>query len=224
MKGYILNTILVIAGTITGLFIGKRIDERIKTAVFNALGLITLFVGFKMALSCKDIVPVVFSVVLGTFVGTMAKIEEGVTKLLVGLNERFSQGKASIEGFIAASILFCVGSMTIIGSIKDGLYGDSTLIKTKSVMDGFASVILASRYGMSVMYAAVTVFVIQGALTVFSGTLYFLASQKMMGFIDGVGGIMVLGIGLNLLNLKSLKTMNMLPSLIIVILYGLWSG
>jgi uncharacterized membrane protein YqgA involved in biofilm formation len=114
--------------------------------------------------------------------------------------------------------------MTIIGSLKDGLYHDGTLIRTKSVMDGFASFILASRYGPPVAFSAATVLVIQGALTIFSGSLTFLTTQRIMNNIDGVGGIIVLAIGLNLLKLKALKTIDMLPGIILIVLYGLWVG
>jgi hypothetical protein len=98
------------------------------------------------------------------------------------------------------------------------------LIKTKSVMDGFASFILASRYGPSVALSAITVLVVQGILTIFSGALTFLATERMMNNIDGVGGIIVLAIGLNLLKLKTIKTIDMLPSLALIVLYGLWVG
>lgn len=222
MKGYIINTILVIAGSMTGILVGKRVNEEIKRAVFNALGLFTLFMGLKMAFSCRDIIPVVFCLVLGTFAGSLLRIEEFVSSSLENLSTRFSGNSTNLEGFIAATTLFCVGSMTIIGSIKDGLYNDAALIKTKSVMDGFASIILSSRYGISVIYSSVSVFLIQGFLTLFSNHLTVLSSSKMMEFIDGTGGIIVLGIALNLLSLKQIKTLNMLPSLLFIILYGLW--
>lgn len=222
MKGYLLNTLLVLSGSVVGIFIGKKINEDIKTSVFNALGLFTLFIGLKMTLSCTDIIPVVFCIVIGTFIGTALRIEEFTSSVLENLNGKISNGKTNLDGFIAATTLFCVGSMTIIGSIKDGLYNDATLIKTKSVMDGFASIILSSKYGISVIYSAMSVFIIQGGLTLFSKYLTPLSSTKMMAYIDGVGGIIVLGIAVNLLNIKTIKTLNMLPSLIIIILYGLW--
>jgi len=221
MKGYILNSIFVLVGSFIGLFLGRHINEKIKNSVFNALGLFTFFIGIKIALSCKDIIPVVFCIVLGTFLGSFFNIEENLSLFLEKLNKKISSSKGNIEGFITASTLFCVGSMTIIGSIKDGLYNDALLIKTKSVMDGFASIILSSKYGVSVVYSVASVFIIQGVLTMFSTQLTVLASNKMMEYIDGVGGILVLGIAFNLLNLKEIKTLNMLPSLIFIIMYGL---
>jgi len=224
MKGYLFNSLLVAIGSALGLLAGKNISERIKESVFSVLGLVTMYVGMRMSMNGSDIIPIVFALALGTFIGGIARIEDRVHNALNGLNRSYLAGRFDIEGFLIASTLFCVGSMTIIGSLKDGLYNDATLIRTKSVMDGFASFIIASRYGPSVFFSAITVLVVQGALTVFSGALTFLTTQRMMNNIDGVGGIIVLAIGLNLLKLKTIKTIDMLPGLALIVLYGLWAG
>jgi len=222
MKGYVFNSLLVAGGSALGLVAGNKVGETTKETVFSVLGLVTLYVGIKMSLNGRDVIPMVFALVLGTFAGSFLMIEERLQNALNGLNESYLAGRYNIEGFLVASTLFCVGSMTIIGSLKDGLSNDGALIKTKSVMDGFASFILASRYGPSVAFSAVTVLLIQGALTVFSGSLSFLATERMMNNIDGVGGIIVMAIGLNLLKLKTIKTIDMLPGLALIVLYGLW--
>ncbi len=222
MKGYVFNSVLVAGGSMLGLLAGKRIRENAKDAVFNVLGLVTAFVGLKMGLNGCDVIPIIFCLVLGSFAGTILRLEDRVNDRLNGLNSSYFSGKYDTDGFLVASTLFCVGSMTIIGSLKDGLYNDGTLIKTKSVMDGFAALLLASRYGRSVSLSAITVFLVQGGLTLFSGYLTFLTSQRMMNDIDGVGGIIVLAIGLNLLKVKNIKTIDMLPSLVLIVLYGLW--
>ena len=224
MKGYIFNSILVAGGSALGLLAGKRVPEDIKEAVFSVLGLVTVFVGIKMCIGENDIIPMVFALVLGTLCGSALQLENRVHHVLNRLNESYLSGRYDIEGFLVASTLFCVGSMTIIGSLKDGLYHDGTLIRTKSVMDGFASFILASHYGPSVAFSAITVLIIQGVLTIFSGSLTFLTTQRIMNNIDGIGGIIVIAIGLNLLKLKTMKTIDMLPGLILIALYGLWVG
>lgn len=224
MKGYLFNSLLVVFGSVLGLLAGKKIRDEVKEKIFIVLGLVTGFVGIKMSLQGSDIIPMVFALVLGTFAGSIMKLEDRLHGNLSRLNSTYLSGKYDIEGFLVASTLFCVGSMTIIGSLKDGLYNDGMLIKTKSVMDGFASFILASRYGPSVALSAITVLVVQGILTIFSGALTFLATERMMNNIDGVGGIIVLAIGLNLLKLKTIKTIDMLPSLALIVLYGLWVG
>jgi uncharacterized protein len=224
MKGYLFNSLLVITGSVLGLLAGKKIHDDVKETVFIVLGMVTAFVGIKMSLQGSDIIPMVFALVLGTFAGSVLKLEDRLHSNLNRLNASYLSGKYDIEGFLVASTLFCVGSMTIIGSLKDGLYNDGTLIKTKSVMDSFASFILASRYGPSVALSAITVLVVQGILTIFSGALTFLATERMMHNIDGVGGIIVLAIGFNLLKLKTIKTIDMLPGLVLIVLYGLWVG
>jgi len=222
MKGYLFNSLLVISGSVLGLLVGRKIHDNVKEEVFNVLGMVTAFVGIKLSLNGSDIVPIVFTLVLGCFAGSALRLEDRLHGQLNRLNESYLSGKYDIEGFLTASTLFCVGSMTIIGSLKDGLYNDGTLIKTKSVLDGFASFVLASHYGPSVAFSAVTVLVIQGALTIFSGSLTFLTAPRMMNNIDGVGGIIILAIGLNLLKLKTIKTIDMLPSIILIMLYGIW--
>lgn len=221
MKGYMFNSILVAGGSVVGLLAGGRLHENVKDAVFTVLGLVTLFVGLRMGLNGQDVIPIVFCLVLGTLAGSALGLEDRVNEALNKLSDSCLPGKYDAKGFITASTLFCVGSMTIIGSLKDGLSDDGTLIKTKSVMDGFASALLASRYGPSVLFSALTVLVVQGGLTIFSGSLTFLTAQRMMNNIDGVGGIIVLAIGLNLLKLKSAKTLDMLPALVLIVVYGM---
>jgi len=222
MKGYVLNTFLVFIGSVAGIFAGKKIPGSLKERTFDILGLITLYIGFKMSLNAPNIIYVVISLVAGTLIGSLLQLEERTYEFLNNLNKRYFSEKKGIEGFIVASTLFCVGSMTILGSIKDGLYNDSVLIKTKSIMDCFASLILASQYGVSVIFSAITVFIVQGGLTLFSKYLTFLLSTIMMGYLDGIGGFIILSIGLNLLKLKEIKTLNMLPSLIIIVLLLKW--
>lgn len=224
MKGYLFNTLLVTGGSLLGLFAGRKINDRVKDEVFNVLGMVTVFVGLKMSLNGNDIIPIVFALVIGTFLGSALRLEDRLHGALNNLNNTYLSGKYDIEGFLVASTLFCVGSMTIIGSLKDGLYNDATLIKTKSVLDGFASFVLASRLGPSVAFSAITVLVIQGLLTYSSASLTMLTSPWMMSNIDGVGGIIILAIGLNLLKLKSIKTIDMLPAILLVVLYGIWVG
>lgn len=222
MKGFIFNSLLVIAGSAVGFISGNRINDDVQDSVIAVLGLITLFVGIKMGLACSNVIPVVICLTLGTVAGSLLDIEGRVADLLNNLKGAYFSDKSAFEGFIIASALFCVSSMTIIGSIKDGLYNDAMLIKTKSVMDGFTAILLTAKYGVSVAFSAVTVFVFQGLLTLSAKHLSVLATGRMMSNIDGVGGIIVAAIGLNLLNIKHIKTLDMLPSLVFIIIYGIW--
>ncbi len=221
MKGYLFNSLLVAAGSAAGLIAGNTVRENVKSGVFAVLGLVTAFIGFRMSMNGNDVIPIVFCLVLGMCFGSVLRIEDRLNNGLKALNHSWFSGQFDTEGFLIASALFCVGSMTLIGSLKDGLYNDDALIKTKSVMDCFASFLLAARYGKSVIFSAVTVFAVQGSLTVFSSYLMFLTPQGMMNNIDGVGGIIVLAIGFNLLELKKIKTVDMLPALVFIVVYGL---
>lgn len=181
-----------------------------------------MFIGFKMAFATVDLIYVVLSLIIGTVLGYKIGLEDRINEVLENITYRYFPDNKDFHGFIVASTLFCVGSMTIIGSIKDGLYNDGIIIKTKSIMDGFAAILLASKYGISVIFSAISVFVIQGLLTLFSKYLTFMMSSRLMGNIDGVGGLIILSIGLNLLKIKEFKTLNMLPSLVIIIFLGKW--
>lgn len=220
MKGYILNTLTVIFGSLIGFYFGKKINERVKENIFNALGLITIFLGIKMTLMGKNMITIVLSIVIGTFTGSILNLEDNVSAILEKL-KIFLGKKGRTDGFLIASTLFCVGSMTIIGSIKDGLYNDATLINIKSIMDGFASILLTAKYGLSVIFSAVTVFLVQGVLTISSEYLKELP-QSFVSNLDGVGGIIVLSIGFNLLNIKNIKTFDMLPSLLFLCILSIW--
>jgi uncharacterized membrane protein YqgA involved in biofilm formation len=222
MKGFIVNTLLVAGGGIVGTFGCNKINDDVKDAVFNVLGLLTLFFGIKMCIACNKVVPVVICMTLGTLLGSIIDLEGRVNDRLESLRDSFLSGRGNIEGFVTASILFCMGSMAIVGSIKDGLYNDWALIKTKSIIDGFSAMLLATKYGISIIFSAVTVFIIQGLLTFLSKYMTFLISSSMVSYIDGAGGIIVIAISFNLLNLKQIKTLNMLPSLLLIILYGIW--
>lgn len=220
MKGYVLNTVTVVTGSLFGFYFGKKIKETVKNEIFNALGLITIFLGIKMVLSGNNLILIVLSIVIGTLIGSLLNLEERLS-IFTDKIKNFWSSSGKTEGFLFASTLFCVGSMTIIGSIKDGLYDDSTLIKIKSIMDGFASILLTAKYGLSVIFSALTVFVIQGILTHSSVYLKELPTAFISN-LDGVGGIIILSIGFNLLNLKKIKTLDMLPSLIVLIILSLW--
>ncbi|MCX7991334.1 MAG: DUF554 domain-containing protein [Proteobacteria bacterium] len=220
MKGYLVNTVTVMLGSFAGIYFGKKIKDEVTEKVFNVLGFITIFLGIKMTLTGKDIIIIVLSLVIGTLAGSLIDLEVKVSSSLEKLKRSFKK-EGKIEGFLIASVLFCVGSMTIIGSIKDGLYNDATLIKIKSVMDGFASFVLSSRYGIPVAFSSLTVLVVQGTITISSGYLAGL-SQSFISNLDGVGGIIVLSLGFNLLKIKNIKTLDMLPSLVFLPIFSLW--
>lgn len=219
MIGTIVNTAAVALGGSVGLLFKKNIPEKIQTIYFQTVGLFTLSIGISMVWQMKHILIIVFSLIIGSVIGELLSIEERSIsigaylkkKLKIG-NERFT------EGLTTSFLLFCMGSMSIVGSIEDGLNNQPDLLLTKSIMDGFSALLLASAFGIGVAFSAIPLFIFQSSITVvarFAGS--FLTSEMIQG-ISVVGGILLIGLAINILEIKRLKIMNMLPAVIIVVL------
>jgi len=219
MIGTIVNVVLVIAGSLLGLLLRKGIPENISRMIMVGLGLFTCVLGVKMGIQMERPLVVVLSLILGGVCGELLHIEdflEGIGEKLKSLVK--SQGEASFaQGFVFASLLFCVGPMTILGSIQAGLQDKPELLFIKSLMDGVSSIILASTMGLGVIFSAATVFVIQGGLTLLAQQFSFLTDPVYLNDFTSVGGIMIFAIGLKLLKIKIIKVGNLLPALVIVI-------
>ena len=226
MIGTIVNVILVIAGSLLGLLLRKGIPENISRMIMVGLGLFTCVLGVKMGIQMERPLVVVLSLILGGVCGELLHIEE----FLEGVGEKLkrlvkSQGEASFtQGFVFASLLFCVGPMTILGSIQAGLQNKPELLFIKSLMDGVSSVILASAMGLGVIFSAVTVLVIQGGLTLLARQFSFLTDPVYLNDFTSVGGVMIFAIGLKLLDIKIIKVGNLLPALLVVILLTFIAG
>lgn len=218
ITGTIVNTIAVTAGSIIGITFGSRIKTKTKDAVVKALGLAVLVLGMKMSFVNHDFLPGLISIVLGTGLGEFFDIEMKLDKTGKYLQEKTGSNSSTfVLGFITATVLFCVGSMTIVGAIKDGLNNDPSVLYVKSLLDGISSIILASTLGIGVIFSAIFVFVYQGLLSLLASKATFLLSEEV--YVNGislVGGIIILGIGLNMLELTKIKTANMLPALFII--------
>ncbi len=220
MIGTIVNTILVIAGSLIGMVLRKGIPDNIKQIIMVAIGLFSCILGVKMGIQMQRPLIVVLSLVMGGVLGEILRIED----FLEGIGDRLrdlvkARGEASFaQGFVFASLLFCIGPMTILGSIQAGLQNKPELLLVKSLMDGVSSIILASTMGFGVIFSAVTVLVIQGGLTLLAQQFSFLTDPAYLNDFTGVGGIMIFAIGLRLMNIKSIKVSNFLPALVIVLL------
>ncbi|GAB4322392.1 MAG: DUF554 domain-containing protein [Candidatus Zixiibacteriota bacterium] len=217
MTGALVNTGAVIAGSLIGLAVGDRLSERIKTSVLNSLGLVTLWLGVTMVIDGTRFLVIVGSLIIGGVMGEIVGIEGGLTRFADWLKARTgsSSGKF-VNGFVTASLLFCVGPMTVVGSIQDGTVGDATLIFTKSVMDGFAAMALSAATGIGVIFSAVTVLVVQGSLTLLGQSLAGLTEPESLNQLSAVGGLLMLGLGLRLLGIRDIPVANYLPALVIV--------
>jgi hypothetical protein len=219
--GTIVNAAAVTVGTVIGLFFGKRIKGELKESVLKALGLAVVVLGIKMAFEEHDFLAALISLVVGTIVGEIIDIEDKLDKIGSFIqNKTRSTSNTFVLGFVTASVLFCVGSMTIIGAIKDGLNNDPSVLYVKSMLDGVSSIILTSTLGIGVLFSAIVILVYQGGLSILaSGAVFLLENEIYVNGISVVGGIIIVGIGLNMLNIVKIKTANMLPALFIIPLY-----
>jgi len=216
MTGTFVNAGAVVLGSFIGLIIHTRLPDRIAKIVFQGIGLFTLFLGITMATKTGNYLIMIFSIVLGSISGELIGIEtymnwlsEFIKKKAGSTNDNFSQG------FVTSFLLFCMGSMTILGAVEEGLGGKPTLLLAKSVLDGFSSIALSASFGVSVLFSAIPLLVYQGAVTLFAGSLHHLLVPKLINEVTAVGGLLLMGLGINILKIRELSILNMLPSLVI---------
>lgn len=226
MTGTLLNLGTVLAGTTAGTLLGGRLPDRVRETVLHALGLVTLVVGMAQGLAAfrpplttltrGAVLIVLGSVLVGGIIGEAIGIERGLERVGASLKRRFGRRQARFtEGFVVASLVFCVGPLTILGSIQDGLTGDYRLLAVKSLLDGFAALAFASVLGWGVGFSAIVVLVYQGALTLSASAVAEAFSPAMIAGMSAVGGVLILGTGLRLLDLRQVRVANLLPALVL---------
>ena len=221
------NTIAIIFGGFLGLLLRGRISHRFQDVVQTGVGLVTLVLGMSMALGGGHIMLIIPSLVFGGLIGTALKIEDGILKAgeaLKRITASREEGGSFARGFLDATVLFCVGPMTIVGSLEAGLQGNYDVIFTKSAMDGFMAIVLAAASGAGVIFSALSVLLIQGAITLAAGALAPLFTDAILVEVGALGGYLILMISLNLLNLKRVSTANFLPSIALVMLLAWGKG
>jgi hypothetical protein len=229
--GTVINVATVLLGGTLGTVLGNRLPERMRETIMHALGLLTIVIGFQLSLETENILIVLGSLLLGGLLGELLRIERAIDQVGRWLERRTgaedaSEGEAEPDGspsgattfsyaFLTASLVFCVGPMTILGSIQDGLTGDYTLLAVKSTMDGFASLAFASTMGPGVIFSALTVLIYQGALTLGAGWADTVLTDPMVAEMTATGGVLMLALGLGLLEIKRIRAGNLLPAIII---------
>lgn len=223
MIGTLVNTAAVIVGGAIGLLLKKNMPQRITTIYFQAVGLFTLAIGISMVVKMDHILIVVASMALGSLLGEWLNIEAGAEKLSEYLKKKFRIGSDKFsEGLITAFLLFCIGSMTILGTIQEGTGGSSDLLFTKSLMDFFSAILLASAFGFGVIISAIPLFIFQAILTLIAMYAGRFFTPEIIQGLTSVGGILLIGLGINILEIKKLRIMNMLPALVVVALLLWW--
>ena len=221
MQGTLLNVVTVLAGGVAGVALGDRLPERLRRNFIWGVGLLTLLIGVQMGLHVKNPVLVLFCLLLGGAIGEVLRLEWRLQQLGAAFQRRLGghtggDGGRISEAFVTASLIFCVGPLTILGSFESGLTGRFPLLALKSTLDGVTAMALASSLGPGVLLASGTVLGYQGMLTLAAGALKPLLSSAMIEEMTAVGGLLILGIGLKLLDIKELPVANYLPSLAVV--------
>jgi hypothetical protein len=222
MTGTLLNMLTVLIGGTIGLVVGARLPEGIRQTVIAGLGLFTAAIGLKMFLDTENAIIVLISLLIGGILGEWLRIEDGLHNLGAFFERKFTrnpenqQGSRFIRGFLTASLVFCVGPMTILGAIQDGLSGDYSLLAIKSVLDGFAAMAFASSLGVGVLFSIAVIFVYQGGISLLATQAQALTTPAMMNEMNAVGGVLLIGIAISsLLEIKNIRVGNFLPALLI---------
>ena len=221
MTGTFLNIATVIIGGIIGLIFGARIPDKLKATVIAGMGLFTAAMGAQMFMKTGNPLIVLGALLIGSLLGEWMRIEDGLQNLGKILEQRFSKegddgSNKFVRGFLTASLLFCVGPMTILGSIQDGLTGDYNLLAVKSVLDGFAALAFTSTLGAGVMFSTIVILVYQGGISLLAAQLDAIVTNAMMNELTATGGVILIGLAISsLLEIKKIRVGNMLPGLLI---------
>jgi uncharacterized membrane protein YqgA involved in biofilm formation len=227
MLATIINVIAVIVGSSIGLLLKKGISEKVTDAMMKALGLCVLFIGIQGSLIGEKTLVTIISMVLGAFIGESIDIDSKMNNAIEKLEKKFSKNQNNnnltlSQGIISASVLFCVGSMTIVGCLNAGFNHDYTLLLTKSTLDFCSSIIFASTMGLGVLLSAFVVLIYQGGLTLLAIWIAPFLTTAIINEMTCVGCLIVIGSGLNLLGLTKLKLMNYIPAMFLPIILCLF--
>jgi uncharacterized protein len=222
MIGTIVNSLAIVVGCFLGLILKGRFPDRLRIILFQGIGLTTLMIGVQMAIQGTKVLPIILSLVIGGIIGETIDIEKRLDQLGNRIKKLFKnqKGKESFtEGFITASLLFCVGSMAVMGAIEEGISGNPDILLAKSALDGVSSIIFAASLGIGVLFSAVPVFVYQGTVTQIAYLIKNYITADMINEMTAVGGILIIGLSLGILEIKKIKVGNLLPSLIIILIF-----
>ena len=218
MVGVIINVVTVILGASIGLLFKKKISDRISKDVMVGLGVCTLYIGISGSLEGENVIVAIVSIVLGVIIGSLLNIDDAITNLSKKVEYKFKKEDDSTsiaEGLLTSTLLFCVGSMTITGSIQAGINGDNSLLITKAMLDFVSAMMLASSLGIGVLFSSVSVFLIQGSLVLLSWVIAPVLSSAAINEITCVGSLLIIMIGTNLMGITKIKVADFLPAILL---------
>ena len=220
MLGTIVNSIAIIIGALLGIIIKKGIKEKYKSTIMDGIGLSIMIIGIMGGIKTDNIVLIIASIVVGSIIGEIIDIDYKLEKLGHNMEMKFGKGDSNFsKGFVTASLVYCIGAMAIVGALESGLTGNHETLFAKSILDGITAILFASTFGIGVAFSAIPVFIYQGIITLLANSAKDLLTVNVINEMSAVGGILILAIGINLLGIKKIKVANMLPSIIIPLIY-----
>lgn len=223
MLGTIVNSLAIVAGSLLGLLFSKGFADNYKEIILSGVGLSVILIGIKSALTSNDLMVVIFSIIVGAILGEAMKIEKRLEQLGNFLEQRFASPSSSsnsfAKGFVTASLVFCVGSMAIVGSLESGLTGNHQTLFAKSVLDGVTSIVFASAMGVGVIFSGVAVFLYQGLITMTAFSMKSLLVPETIEQMTSVGGLLIMAIGFNMLNVTKIRVGNLIPAIFLPLAY-----
>lgn len=226
MLGTIVNTAAILAGGGIGLLLKKGFNEKLSDAIMTGLALVCLYIGIEGALKGANALITTLSIVIGGVVGTLLDLDGGINKLAHKLEGKLVKGDKSDgrfgEGFVTATLLFCVGAMAVVGALNSGLSGDHSLLFTKSLLDGVSAIVFASAFGVGVLLSAACVLVYQGAITLLASLVAPLLPAATIAEMTCIGSLLIIAIGLNMLKVTKIKVMNYIIAVFLPILFCLF--
>ena len=223
MLGTIINSISIIIGGIIGVVIKKGIKESYKTTIMDGIGLTVIIIGVMGAIKTENIILLIGSIVVGGILGEFIAIEKKLDNIGNSLQNKLGSKDSNFsQGFVTASLIFCVGAMAIIGSLEAGIQGDYNTLFAKSIIDGITSIIFASTLGIGVAFSSIPVFLYQGSITLLANSVKDLLTPEVINEMSAVGGMLIMAIGINILGLKKIKVGNLLPAVFIPIIYSIF--
>ena len=217
--GTIMNCAAIVVGSLIGVVLKRGLPEKWQQTMMSGIALCIVVIGLQMAMKTNNIIITICSLVLGAIIGESVDIELRMQRLGDWVGGKVAKGDASVaariaEGFVNASILFCTGAMAIVGSIQDGILGDHTTLFAKGTLDGIISIILAANVGVGVLFSAVSVGIYQGSITALAGVVEPYVTPQILAEVTAAGGVMIMAIGTNMLNVTKIRIANLLPGMI----------
>lgn len=220
--GTITNSLAIIGGCLVGLVIKGRMTEKISNTIMNGLALCVIYLGISGTLESENSLICIISIALGGLIGELIDIDKRIINLGDKIENKFNSHTSISEGFVTASLLFCVGAMAIVGSLQSGLSGNNETLFAKTILDGISAIVFSASLGGGVMFSAVAVFIYQGAITLGASVLSDVLSSGVINAMSAIGSLLIIGIGLNILKSTNIKVANLLPAVFLPIIFGIF--